>query len=374
MKRISLVASLAAAAMVVLTVSSCAPAVHPTSAPTAAPHATVKPHPHATQAATPSVRVAVKCASLLTDSAVAAMIGSPVKHRRDETTPAIDVTDITARQYGSLDCLWGGDPEDSGYDQYLSIDITPDATAGFNANLAGFASEDPPTTSNTAGDKSVHGCTVDGDLHCSGNMLVGSFWVSAYVQNLGAGPVSLATANANIQQILTTVASSLTTAKARTAWKPPAGTLPTFCAAASSDAAVNSALGGTDFALAGSDDELSDAASYTQQPGVYTQCTWGSASSTGPFTYLSIAILRGGAWVLPQLPGESNSKAYMLGAYTSMTIPGATAAAGNCSTDADECLVAVSLGSTLVVINMDDPSDAQATAALAKIVADIKAS
>jgi hypothetical protein len=373
MKRSSLAASLVAV-VVVLAVSSCAPAVHPGSTPTGHPHPTVKPHPHATQAAIPSVRVPVKCASLLTDTAVAAMIGSQVQHHRDETTPAIDVTDIAQRQYGSLDCVWGGDPQDSGYDQYLSIDITPDATAGFNANLAGFASEDPPTTSNTAGDKSVTGCTVDGDLHCTGNMLVGSFWVTAYVQNLGAGPVSLATANSNIQHILTTVASSLSTAKAGAAWKPPAGKLPTFCTAPGSTAAVNTALGATDFAIVGSDDELSDAASYTQQSGDYTQCTWGSAASAGPFTYLSVAILRGGAWVLPQLPGETNSKAYMLGAYTAMTIPGATAAAGDCSADADECLVAVSLGSTLVVINVDDPGDAQATAALAKIVADIKAS
>lgn len=64
----------------------------------------------------------------------------------------------------------------------------------------------------------------------------------------------------------------------------------------------------------------------------------------------------------------------MLGAYTAMTIPGATAAAGDCSTDADQCEVAVSIGSLLVVTDMDDPSDAQSTAALAQLVAAIKAS
>jgi hypothetical protein len=85
-------------------------------------------------------------------------------------------------------------------------------------------------------------------------------------------------------------------------------------------------------------------------------------------------MLRGGAWVMPKLPGAINSRAYMLNAYTSMTVPGATAAAGSCSVDADECLVALSIGSLLVVVNLDDPSDAQSSAALAKIVTAIKAS
>ena len=374
MKRIFSAASLVAAATLVLVLSSCAPAVNPTAAPTTHPHQTAKPHPAATQSASPSVRVQIKCASLLTDSAAATIMGSPVKARVDETTRPVDITDITSRQYGSLSCLWGGDREDSGYDQDVSIDITPDAAAGFTANLANFASQDAPTTSNSAGDKSVYGCTVDSDLHCTGNMLVGSFWVTAYIQNLGGAPVAQATANARMQQVLVAVAAPLKTAIAAKAWIPPAGALPTFCSAVGSTAQVNAALGVTDFAVVGEDDQVADAASYTQQPGVYTQCTWGSSGSSSPFTYLSVAMLRGGAWVLPQLPGEKPTASYMLDAYAPVTIPGATSAAGNCSVAADECEVAVAIGSLLVVIDVDDPSEAQSSAALAKIVAAIKAS
>ena len=353
-----------------LVLAGCAAPVHGSSAPTTLP---VKPHATATQAATPSVRIPITCASLLTDTSAAAIMGAPVKARRDETTQPVDITDVTARQYGALDCLWGGDREDSGYDQDVTIDIAPDAAAGFAANLADFASEDAPTTSNTAGDKSVYGCTVGSDLHCTGNMLVGSYWVTAYIQSLGGTAVSQATANARIQQVLAAVAPPLKTATAGKAWIPPTGTLPTFCSATGSTAQVNAALGVSDFAVVGEDDQVADAASYTQTPGVYTQCSW-SGAETDPFTYLSIGMLRGGAWVLPQLPGESNTKSYMLGAYTSMTIPGATSAAGNCSTGANECEVALAIGSLFVVIDMDDPSDAQSSAALAKIVAAIKAS
>ena len=374
MKRTSLAAGLTAAAVVVLALTSCAPAVHGPSTATTHPHVTAKPKPTATQAAAPSVRVPVKCSSLFSDAVAAGLIDSPVKVHRDETTPVVDITDIVQRQYGSLDCVWGGDRQDGGYVQALTIDITPDAAAGFAANLAGFSSDNAPVTLNTAGDKSVYGCIVQGDLDCVSNMLVGSYWVTANIQVLSGSSATLAAANARIQQVLTTVASALGAAKAGPAWNPPGAALPGFCSAAGSTAQVNTALGVTDFTVAGEDQASADAASYTQLPGVYTQCTWQSAGGTSAFTYASIAMLRGGAWVLPSLPGQLNSRAYMLGAYTAMAIPGATSAAGNCSTAANECLVAVSIGSLLVVISIDDPSTAQSTAALTKLVAAITAS
>jgi hypothetical protein len=373
MKLRAFAAGILTVAAVVLAVTSCAPAVQSTSAPTARPHVTAKPHPSPTQASIPSVRVPLTCASLLSDAAAATIMGSPVKAHRDETTLPVDITDVASRQYGSLDCLWGGDREDSGYDQDVSIDIAPDAAAGFAANLSNFASQDGPTTSNTAGDQSVYGCTVDADLHCTANMLVGSFWVTAYIQNLGGTPISQSIANARIQQVLTAVAPPLTTATAGKAWIPPNNSLPTFCSASGSTTQVNTALGVSDFAVVGEDDQVADASSYAQTAGVYTQCAWSGAESE-PFTYLSIGMLRGGAWVLPLLPGHNDPKSYMLGAYTSMTVPGTNSAAGDCSTAADECEVAVAIGSLLVVIGMDDPSDAQSSAAIAKVVAAIKAS
>jgi hypothetical protein len=375
MKRISLAAGLVAATAIVLAASACAPAVHGTSGATTHPHATVKPHPKATQAAIPVVRVPVKCSALFSDSAAAALIDVPVQHHRDATTIPVDIVDITERQYGSLSCLWGGDVQDGGYVQDLAVDITPDAKAGFMSNLSGFSQEDTPVVTNTAGDQSVSGCDGDGgSLSCTGNMLVGDYWVTANLQDIGTTSVSSTTASSRIQLVLSTVATALKNTTPAPAWNPPGAALPTFCSTDASTAKVNTALGVTDFAPVGEDVAETDAASYTQLPGVYTQCTWGSGSTSDPFTYLSVAMLKGGAWVLPELPGQLNTRSYMLGAYTSMTIPGATAAAGNCSTAADQCEVAVSIGSLLVVIGMDDPSTAQSSAALAAVVADIKAS
>jgi hypothetical protein len=318
--------------------------------------------------------VAVKCASLFSDAVASALIDAPVDHHRDETTQKVDITDITARQYGSLDCLWGAEPQDGGYVYDLTVDITPDAAAGFTVNLANFAEEDPPVSHNTAGDQSVSGCAGGGSLSCMGNMLVGTYWVTANLQDIVTTSMPQATATARIQHVLTMVAAVLKNTKAGKAWTPRGGALPGFCSAAGSTAQVNSAVGASDFAAVGEDAGEADAASYTQKPGVYTQCTWGSASSPGPFSYVSIGMLRGGAWVLPQLPGETNTKSYMLAAYTSITIPGATSAAGNCSVAADQCEVAVAIGSLLVVIGTDDPSDAQSMAVLATIVAAIRAS
>jgi hypothetical protein len=374
MKRISLVASVMAAAVVVLAVSSCAPAVHPSTAPTSHPHLTPKPHPSATQAATPSVRVPIKCSALFTDAAVSAIIDSPISVHRDGTTIPVTVTAITERQYGSLSCLWGGEAEDSGFVEDLAVDISPAAKAGFIQNLSGFSNENPPVVVNSVGDQSVYGCDSAGELSCAGNMLVGDYWVTANLVNIAESGISQSTANGRIQQALATVATALANAKAGPAWVPPGTPLPTFCSVDASTAKVNTALAVTDFAPVGDDEQETDAASYTQQTGTYTQCAWGTGATTEPFTYVSVAMLEGGAWVVPLLPGHKNPQAYMLDTYSAMTIPGATTAAGDCSEGADECEVALSIGSLLVVIDIDDPGNAQAMTAIANVVADIKAS
>ncbi len=374
MKRIPLAVGLLASISILLALSACAPAAPGTPSSTGHPHATVKPHPHSTQAAAPTVRVPVKCSALFTDAAAAALIDSPINIHQDASTIPVDITDITERQYGSLHCIWAGDAEDGGYAEDLSLDITPDAEAGYTANSSGFANQDPPVVTNTAGDQSVYGCDGAGDLACTANMLVGTYWVTAGLTNIADTTLSQSTADTRIQQVLTTVAAALKTAKPGPAWVPPGSALPGFCSSNASTAQVNTALGVSDFAVVGEDAPETDAASYPQLPGVYTQCAWGSASQSEPFTYLTIAMLKGGSWILPELPGQRNTKNYMLDAYAPMTIPGATAAAGDCSLPADECEVAVSIGTTLVVIDLDDPSTAQSSAALAAIVADIKAS
>ena len=153
------------------------------------------------------------------------------------------------------------------------------------------------------------------------------------------------------------MAAALKTAKAAPAWNPPAGTLPNFCSAAGSTAQANAALGLSDLQVASEDVGAGRRGRRSLQTlkRVHPMHMADAAGGTGPFTYLSIGMLRGGAWAMPELPGQKNSKAYMLGAYSAMSIPGASAAAGNRTADAQECVVvALSIGSLLVVVAMDD--------------------
>jgi hypothetical protein len=375
MKRSLFAVGLSTTAVLVLVLTACAPAaqvgsgtppkIHHTSIPTATKQA---------QAAIPTVRVPLKCAGLFPDTTIAGLIGTPVTHHDNEITNPVGINDIVARQYGSLVCLWGGaDMTDGGYDQNLSVTISPEAAAGFNANIANLEAPANDPTVNTAGDKSEYSCSVEGDTQCNANMLVGTYWATAYLQNLG-NAIPQATANANIQLVLKTIATALAGKTAGPAWIPPGAGLPSFCSDSGSTAKVNTALGANDFGPTGEDQQVSDATAYTQTVGTYGQCTWASANNTGKFTYLSMALLKGGAWVLPQLAGEHDPQAYMLGAYTATTIPGATAAVSSCSVGAQECNVMLTIGSTLVYVQLDDPSAAEVTAALTKIVADVAAS
>lgn len=375
MKRPSLIVGLIATAAVVLALSACAPAVH--GGPSASPSKSSHPHPTPTptQAAVPSVRVPLKCGSLFSDATVGTLIDGPVKYHIDESTNPVDITSIVARQYGTLICLWGGAGRtDGGYDENLTLEISPDASAGFASNISEIEQESQPVVLNTAGDQSEYTCGVPGEFQCTANMLVGTFWVTATLQDLGNGTIAQSVAKTRIQQVLTTLAADLKTATALPAWNPPGPALPSFCSESNSTAEVNTAFGATDFGVAGQDSAPADAESYTQQPGIYTQCTWSSAASKGKFTFLEIGMVRGGAWVMPELAGELGDENYLLPVFSTISIPGASSAVSSCSTAAQQCEVLLSIGSLFVSLELDDAGPALVTPALTKIVADISSS
>ena len=371
MKRSLTAIGLISAATLALVLSACAPAVTTnTPAPSGQPSATAKP-----QAASPSVRVPVTCSSLFSAATSSTLVGVPVVARQDETTVPIDLVGITARQDGELHCLWGGqDTQDGGYVAQLQIDIAPDAQAGFTSNLAAIEGQSPPTAKNTAGDKSEYQCGVQGDFGCSANMLVGSYWVTIYLGDLGVATVTQTEANDHMQQALTTVASALKSATVLPAWTAP-GTLPGFCSESGNLAMVQTAVGETDFAVTGTDAGPADAQSYAQLPGVYSQCGWGSTNSSQKFTSVQIGILKGGSWALAGMVGATDPGLYMFGgAYQSISVPGADAAVALCSTGVNECIVYLTIGKALVYVELDDPGLPQVTAVLGKLVTDIKAS
>lgn len=370
MKRFFTGVGLVSAATLALVLSACAPAVTNTPAPTQHPSHTATPH----QAATPSVRVPIKCASLFTPDVSSTLVGVPVTAKQDENTAPFELTSIAARQAGDLHCLWGGtDTQDGGFIAQLSVDIAPDAAAGFTSNIPLIENESPPTATNTAGDKSEYQCDVQGDYGCSANMLVGTYWVSVYLGDLGVGNVTQTMANHNIQQALTTVASALQNATALPAWNPP-GTLPGFCSQPGILAKIQAAVGETDFAVTGIDTGPADASSYAQLAGTYAQCGWGSTSTSQKFTSVQIGILKGGSWALPAMVGVQDPQLYMTPAYVSISIPGADAAVASCSTGSNQCIVYLTIGKALVNVELDDPGMTQVTAVLSALVTDIKAS
>lgn len=370
MKRSLTAIGLVSAAAFALLLSACAPAVTNTPAPSQTPSATSAPQ----QAATPSVRVPVKCASLFTPAVSSTLVGVPVTARQDETTAPIELTAIAARQLGELHCLWGGtDMQDGGFVAQLQVDIAPEAFAGFTANLPVIESESPPTAENTAGDKSEYQCDVQGDYGCSANMLVGTYWVTIYLGDLGVATVSQTTANHNIQQAMTTIASALKNATALPPWLAP-GPLPTFCTQAGNLAKVKAAVGEADFAVTGIDTGPADAASFAELDGTYAQCGWGSSSTSQKFTSVQIGILKGGSWALPAMVGVQDPQLYMTPAYASISIPGADAAVASCSTGSNQCIVYFTIGKTLINVELDDPGMPQVTAVLATLITDIKAS
>ena len=359
-------AALALAGAAVVVLAGCTPTA-PAAGGSHSPNAQT-PNPTPSQAAIPTVRVPLTCSALFPDATVASMIGVPVHTHVDRSTNPVEIADITARQYGDLACLWGGqDRTDGGYDQYLSIAVAPDAADGFAANLANIEGQEGVTAENTAGDKSEYYCGVDGNLNCEANMLVGTYWVSASLQDL-AGTVPQSIANARMQSVLSTVASAVAPTTAVPPWNPPGAALPTFCTDSSTIAQVDSALGANDFSPQGDDEGIADASSFAQLAGTYSQCTWGSNGGSGAFTFLEVALLKGGAWALPQLAGETDTGNYMLGAYAPVTIAGADEAVETCSTNANQCEVMLSIGDLLVNLDLDDPGTGNVNAAVAKIV------
>jgi hypothetical protein len=255
---------IAVPAMVLLAaVSGCAPSTTTSGSPAVTPtqHRTSLPK----QAAAPSVRVEKTCDTLFSVATISALVDTPVTLRSDQASAPVDLEEIAARQRGTLACVWGGTNQtDGGYDQGLTLYVASDGAAGYATNIALIEADSPPTAENTAGDKSEYQCEAASDFQCSANMLVGTFWVSAYLQNLGGSTITADVANTRIQQVLSTIATALGAAKVEVAWKPPKSTLPAFCSDPNSIATLDSVLGVTALTPSSNDQGGLDAQSVAQ--------------------------------------------------------------------------------------------------------------
>ena len=263
---------------VVAALSGCAAPTTPASPPATPRPPHVSPSPK--QAAAPRIRVPAKCADLFTPTVISGLVDTPVTLQSDETTGPVDLEQIAAAQRGTLTCVWGGtDRTDGGYDQGLTLYIAADGAAGYATNIPILEADSPPTAENTAGDKSEYACEATTDFECSANMLVGSFWVSAYIQNLGGSTIGADVANTRVQQVLTKAASVLEKAQQSPAWVPPGPALPSFCSDQSSIAKLDSVLGGIALSPTSNDQGGLDAQSIAESGSNYALCAWQASDS-----------------------------------------------------------------------------------------------
>jgi hypothetical protein len=163
--------------------------------------------------------------------------------------------------------------------------VSPDSAAGYASNVPQSEKANPPTAVNTAGTESEYGGGIEGGLKCSGNMLVGSYWVSATLVNISS--VDTATYGARMNQILGTVATALANAKPAAAWNPPAPTLPSICTSPTTIGTVETARGANGLVA------------FSPVTSPFDAGYLADLNSNDPSAV--IEVLRGGAWAVPLL-------------------------------------------------------------------------
>jgi hypothetical protein len=329
-----------------------------------------------TQAPTPSVRLSLGCADLVSDANSTALLGQVASYRVDQATVPKDMDSITERQYGSLQCEWSGpDTADGAHLPTLRLNVSPDAADGFNANIAAIEKQQQPTRTAFAGDQSEMSCVADaqsGSVYCSANVLVGEYWIGL---GLIRSTTILATVEAGVRSLLVAVAGDLANAKTAAAWNPPGQELPAFCASEnrkSSAAALNAAVGRTDLSYDAGEAVPVSASSYPKDTSDFTSCSWstdGKGGAGGDFNLLTVSLLRGGAWAMPPILADAATEDSLgRGPYETVDVPGVGTAAYECAGETETCQVLVADGSLLIGLDIGYTSSGKLDSTIAKVL------
>jgi hypothetical protein len=366
--------ALPVAALVLLLAGCASPVATPTSAPSrsasAAPAPT--PVPSTSSSTLPAVRLQLSCADLFSASLAEQIVGDPaVQLRRDGTSALQGLQDVAMRQSGTLACIWGGKNQtDSGYDDGLTVYAAVDAAAQYATNVPGLEAQNPPTASNTAGTKSEYQCDIAGDgYYCSANMLVGTTWVSAYLQNEAGPTITQTAASGRMQQALSGIAKTISAApKELPAWTGSSAPAPAYCDASASTGQVRSTFSDSGLALAPADASADYSDAHLAGSSVNTPVTCEWLDKSGRF--VSVSVLKSGAWAFPGLLAHLPTAEYV-GKYAPVSISGADSALYACG--AQECDFLLAVGSNAIDIWFDDQGTAKDKAAVTSLLADIKA-
>ena len=314
--------------------TACAPAATPTAAPTvastsggsAAMTPTATPTPAPTTVADPVSRLPLGCDDLLSTAVVDTTVGSSaVVLQRDEDAAPTSVSDIAARQNGTLQCVWGGKYQtDGGYDDGLTLEIAVDAADAYAHYVPLFDAQSRGTpVVNTVGAKSEYLCGGgSNEFWCTGNMLVGTTWVSIGLQDSSKPGATVAVAKTRMQKTMTTVATELASITVLPAWNAPASTVSPFCAnVADHTAAVRRLLAAPKLKIDDLSDQFAkpDASVTASSANAIVSCGWNGEG------YLGVDELPNGAWAMPTLVADP-PLLEGIGTYVPVTVTGADSA------------------------------------------------
>ena len=310
-----------------------------TAAPTAAP------------LTSPVPRFAVSCHDLVPDAVVTALTDSTVSYKAGPESAPADSTETAAREVGVLHCEWGGPTKtDSSYDTGLTVDVLPDAAADFATAINFLTIDSSYTVLDTVGDHSRYVCQAYGvDYSCTGQLLVDDAWADVGLQGQMTG-ITLAIADARMEQSMRAVASALRNAPRTDPWatiSAPAG-FARFCANPAASEVVGSAVGRPGLVVqtreGGQPSAVLDFA--RQRAGVET-CVFGApdGSTVGE---VFLELVPGGTWAFSGFAAQPPTDWYF-GTAEQVAVAGADDAYLACN-NAD-CRSYLSLAGSMVVID-----------------------
>jgi hypothetical protein len=324
---------LAASVVLFAVLAGCAHAPTAGPSPSAAKTAKPSPSPSPTQLEQPRSALALTCAQLLPLPQLQAHLVDPVSVKIDETHLPRLLAEIAVLQAGGTQCAWGGEyMTDSTWETGVTLAVLPDASRDFLSWESEPAA--PRSVIGSVGDFSGLTCSP-GSGWCSGDALVGSYWVGFSVNDVNTTDVNTtdvdaATAKANAVMAIV-VAAIRGAAPARSNWTPPSST-----------------LNGRELCV----DSSATAASRTAMAG----CSW-----SNPTDGLTVETLPSGSWALPALVSNP-PKWTFFGSPAPLAVPGADGAIGACG---DGCEAYAALDGGLIMIYRGTISDPAALAVTA---------
>ena len=262
------------------------PAPEPTVPATIEPTAEPTPEPQTA----PQSSLPLGCEQVIPTDVVTAAFVTPTQLHFDESSTPTGISGASFVQGGGLLCLWGGEPSGTGYHEGLRLEIVAASASEFESAVTKVDGGN----NDTLGDQSMLDCFLQpaGGYACIADILVGEYWISAFVGDSGDGftdDVAMSTATDLLAQVVRAVDGA---GSPRALWSAPADAFDgaSLC---SDPAHVAAALGLDPSTLSVVPDPFpaTGASGLAQSRAPSITCQWSAAESSAVIT-----PLQGGAW------------------------------------------------------------------------------